>query len=70
MVAAGSIVTSGTYPPNVLLAGSPARVLKQGVGWRDLTPAERRALHGAEQVAAIRLVEDEQVSAVPLVEIR
>ena len=32
VVAAGSVVVSGSYPANVLLAGSPARIVKSLLG--------------------------------------
>lgn len=33
IVAAGSVVTRGTYHANVILAGVPAREIRQGVSW-------------------------------------
>jgi acetyltransferase-like isoleucine patch superfamily enzyme len=35
VVSTGSIVTSGEYPPNSILAGVPARVVKSGISWRQ-----------------------------------
>jgi acetyltransferase-like isoleucine patch superfamily enzyme len=34
IVAAGSVVTCGTYHANVILAGVPAREIRQGITWR------------------------------------
>lgn len=44
VVAANSIVVKGNYPENSLIAGSPAKVIKQDISWRNLTIEEKRGL--------------------------
>jgi acetyltransferase-like isoleucine patch superfamily enzyme len=33
VISTGAIVTSGDYPPNSILAGSPARFVKSNIAW-------------------------------------
>jgi len=34
IVGTGSVLTSGQYPPGVILAGNPARLVKRGITWK------------------------------------
>jgi LPS sulfotransferase NodH/acetyltransferase-like isoleucine patch superfamily enzyme len=39
VVALNAVVTAGTYPPNALLVGSPAKPVRQGIRWDRKLPA-------------------------------
>lgn len=44
VIAANSLVIKGDYPENLLIAGNPAKVIKQEISWRNLTTEEKQGL--------------------------
>lgn len=44
VIAANSLVTKGNFPENVLIGGSPGKVIKENISWRNLTKDEKMSL--------------------------